>query len=72
MSDKLVASGLATVGKRTAFYPSRTFPIQTKDFTDAQQSVPVMVGAGFIKTAGVTFTPIWNFVPHEQTTKAGK
>jgi hypothetical protein len=55
-------------GKREA----RTFEIYAKDFTSAEQAVPVPVIFGTARIAGTYITPIWAFRAKKLKQKAGK
>lgn len=50
----------------------RAYIIQTKDFTNVEQSVPLRLCYGRVEIAGVQITPIFNFRSEQTTTKAGK
>ncbi len=56
-----VAAGLHPIGGKQQKYPSRKFVIQAKDFTSAEQAVPVRVIYGIAKVAGSYITPIFGF-----------
>lgn len=50
----------------------RSFEIYTKDFTSAEQAVPVPVVFGTVRIAGTYITPIWSFRAKKIKQKVGK
>ena len=72
MSQAQVAAGLHPIGGKPQKYPSRKFIIQAKDFTSAEQAVPVRIVFGTARIAGVYITPIFGFRSTATTQKMGK
>lgn len=69
--SRAVQKGAENIGGNPSL-KSRRFEIQSKDFTQVEQGVPIRVVYGITETAGVQMTPIFGFRSKAVTTEAGK
>lgn len=72
MNQDQVWSGRGFLGLPQRKSPGRNVEFKTKDFTSAEQAVPIPVFYGTVKLAGIYITPITGFRAVEVKQEVGK